>query len=92
MDDVTKVKKIEIPFDRSGKGGSHCICCLRREGMSRKTVNQAARLDVFLRAKIWIPEGARTCADHWESGVLSDEAVQAIGIREKYVDLDQEEF
>ena len=82
---------MNVPFEVSGSGGSHCISCFRRD-RPKKVINKAARLDIFLRSKIWIKDTARTCVDHWNGNVLTDEAVHTIGVRGKEVNLNQEEF
>lgn len=86
-----ELKVLHVPFEVSGSGSSHCICCYHR-GNRRKIIGKDARLDIFMRGRIWIKNNARACLEHWDGDVLTEEALHAIGIRGEEIDLDRDEF
>ena len=50
---------MNVPFEVS-------ICCFNRD-KARKVIGKEARVDIFLRSKMWIKDGARVCVDQRRS-------------------------
>ena len=87
-DDETLV--MNIPFKASGISGSSCICCHVDQQLTR--ISDVGRRDAFMKEQVWIKKGARACKSHFEGERLKIEAIGAIDIRTKKLDLEADEF
>jgi hypothetical protein len=53
-----------------------CMICGNKSG--RKRISIEARLDVWIKRKLFVPAGNRTCIDHLSNGKFKDEALSSI--------------
>ncbi|CAF1302587.1 unnamed protein product, partial [Rotaria sordida] len=74
------VLKEVVKLQLNSTSSSHKNCCICRNDLKKNAANISSedRDLIFFTRNIWIPEGARCCADHLANHQLKQEAIDQI--------------
>jgi hypothetical protein len=77
----SSVKRGEVPIilpgiSSVGKSERRCFVCKSAQG--RRRIPNSALLDIWIQAKVLVPEDNRTCSEHLDNGRFTSDAITLI--------------